>query len=90
MVRLIQPFLLVFAKQNEKTHTKRQLLFYNKVVFYKKKCTFVAKYPSLKRDEWILLDKDHQPIGKNILELPRSVKKAWSPVEALLGSYLLK
>ena len=31
-----------------------------------------------------MLDKDHQPIGKNILELPRSVKRAWSPVEALL------
>lgn len=66
------------------------LLFYNKVVFTRKN---VPSYPNirlLERDEWILLDKDHQPIGKNILELPRSVKRAWSPVEALLGSYLLK
>ena len=36
---------------------------------------FVIPLRLLERDEWILLDKGHQPIGKNILELPRSVTK---------------
>ena len=66
------------------------LLFYNKVVFTRKNVTLYPNIRLLERDEWVLLDKDHQPIGKNILELPRSVKRAWSPVEALLGNYLLK
>ena len=86
MVRLIQPFLLIFAKKNEKTHTKRQLFLYNKVVFEKN----VPLYKNVRLETNGYCSTKNQPIGKNILELPRSVKKAWSPVEALLGSSLLK
>ena len=43
----------------------------------------------LERDEWILLDKDHQPRGKTeIIKLPRSVTKVWSPVETLRWEFL--
>ena len=83
MVRFIQPILLVFAKQSEKTCFKKQFFFYKKVAFARK---YVPLYPNirlLERDEWILLDKDpnanRQKYKKN--RLPRCVKKAWSPVE---------
>ena len=64
-----------------------QLLFYNKVVFTRK---YVPLYPNirlLERDEWgvppfsaylscgYCSTKTQKPIGKNIIELPRSVTK---------------
>ena len=69
---------------------QRRVSLLNNVYFDQKLVSLFPNIRLLVRDEWILLDKDHQPIGKNILELPRSVKRAWSPVEALLGSCLLK
>lgn len=36
LLRLAVPFLPVFAKQSEKTCFKKQLFFYNKVVFARK------------------------------------------------------
>lgn len=36
-----------------------------------------------------LLDKDHRLQTKEIMELPRSVKRAWSPVETLCWEFFL-
>ena len=63
------------AFPNKKTYLKKQFLFYNKVVFARKRVPLYPNIRLLERDEWIFLDKDHLPIGKNILELPRSVTK---------------
>lgn len=63
-------FLLVFAKQNEKTYFKKQFLFYNKVVFARKYVPLYSNIRLLERDGCILLYKDHQPIGNSIITNP--------------------
>ena len=54
---------------------QKRVFLLNNVYFDQKLVSLCPNIRLLERDEWILLDKDHLPIGKNILELPRSVTK---------------
>lgn len=49
---------------------------------------FPIFFVSYEETNGYLLDKDHRQQAKEIMELPRSVKRAWSPVETLCWEFL--
>lgn len=50
---------------------------------------FLIFFVSYEETNGYLLDKDHRQQTKEIMELPRSVKRAWSPVETLCWEFFL-
>ena len=46
---------------------QKRVFLLNNVYFDQKLVSLCPNIRLLERDEWILLDKDHQPIGKNII-----------------------